>query len=285
MNNLFAVVGAVCGLCFSAVQLVAATEYVSVVKVMQNDDKGIIQRKNGERWMIEKGVGAISFWRYEGKTVLVQSPGTFCGVGSKLILPDESQEARIWNAEMLSGEAGPSVPADTKAPDVSQAETAKAIARSLVLLKYFDSTSSDESKRDPIRAVRKLQAENSVDESGRIGPRTLAKIAELLLREKVADAETLPLVSVLIESAKNIDKKPLLKQPAAPAPESSAESFIVAVSSDGSIVKLADGSVYEIEILGQIKTILWLPAQRIQKQRNGLLNLQNGQLVKGAAIK
>lgn len=96
---------AVLGFLSNSVESFAGTEYVTVVKVLQDDDKGIIQRKNGERWLIEKGVGARSFWRYEGKSVLIHSPGLFCGVGSKLILANDDQEARIWNAERLSDDA------------------------------------------------------------------------------------------------------------------------------------------------------------------------------------
>jgi len=58
---------------------IAGTEYVTVIKVLDDNDKGIIERRNGERWLIEKGVGALSFWRFEGKKVLIHSPGLFCG--------------------------------------------------------------------------------------------------------------------------------------------------------------------------------------------------------------
>jgi hypothetical protein len=90
------------GFCTTSSGLFGSTEYVIVVKVLQSDDKGIIERKNGERWLIENGAGALSFRRYEGKKVLIDSPGLFCGVGSKMILPDDDQEARVWSAELIS---------------------------------------------------------------------------------------------------------------------------------------------------------------------------------------
>jgi hypothetical protein len=68
---------------------------------MDSDYKAIIQRRNGEMYLIEYGVGVISIWRYEGKAVLIHSPGLFCGVGSSIILPDDDQKARIWNAEQI----------------------------------------------------------------------------------------------------------------------------------------------------------------------------------------
>jgi hypothetical protein len=79
----------------------AGAEYVTLIKVLENDDQGIIERRNGERWLIEKGIGALSFWRFEGKQILIYSPGLFCGIGSNVILPDVDQQARIWNAGRL----------------------------------------------------------------------------------------------------------------------------------------------------------------------------------------
>jgi hypothetical protein len=52
--------------------------------------------------LIEKGIGTLSFWHYEGKQILIYSPGLFCGIGSKVILPDVGQQARIWNAEPIA---------------------------------------------------------------------------------------------------------------------------------------------------------------------------------------
>ncbi|HUI07262.1 MAG TPA: hypothetical protein VL486_09680 [Verrucomicrobiae bacterium] len=72
-----------------------------MLKVMDIESKAIIQRANGEMYLIEYGVGALSLWRYEGKVVLVYSPGLFLGVGSSIVLPEVEEKARIWNAERL----------------------------------------------------------------------------------------------------------------------------------------------------------------------------------------
>jgi len=82
----------------------AASEWVSLYKAM--DDNAIVVRKNGEAYRIEKGVGCISLWRFEGKSVLVISPGLFLGVGSELILPDVDQKCRIWNSSSLGSVEG-----------------------------------------------------------------------------------------------------------------------------------------------------------------------------------
>ncbi|MFN2397806.1 MAG: hypothetical protein ABR543_04070 [Gemmatimonadaceae bacterium] len=44
--------------------VIAATETVRVTKA--TDGKAIITRRNGESYLIEKGVGCLSLWRYEG---------------------------------------------------------------------------------------------------------------------------------------------------------------------------------------------------------------------------
>ena len=71
----------------------AGAESVLLVKVLQDDDKLIIQRRNGDRWIITKGIGALSTYRYEGRMVIINSPGLFCGIGSSLVLVDEGQQA------------------------------------------------------------------------------------------------------------------------------------------------------------------------------------------------
>ncbi len=77
----------------------AAAEVVYIFKVV--DETAIVVRNNEQAYSIEKGIGCLSLWRYEGKTALITSPGLFLGIGSKLLLPDEGQECKIWNSEHL----------------------------------------------------------------------------------------------------------------------------------------------------------------------------------------
>lgn len=79
------------------------TEYVVVQKVL--NDSALVVRGTGALYLIEKGVGCLSLWRYEGKKAVVYSPGQFLGVGSKLILPDQNQECRIWDSKEIAGAA------------------------------------------------------------------------------------------------------------------------------------------------------------------------------------
>jgi len=66
---------------------------------------------------------------------------------------------------------------------------------------------------------------------------------------------------------------------------SASETSIAEVSNDGSIVRLSDGSIYDIDAVGQIKTMLWLPGQKVLKQTNKLLNVNKGQSVGATPLK
>jgi hypothetical protein len=79
----------------------ANVEAVYVRKVLDSSDQVIIQRRNSEVWLLEYGVGVISIWQYEGKVVLIKSPGLFAGVGSEIILPDDDEDAPIWSSEEI----------------------------------------------------------------------------------------------------------------------------------------------------------------------------------------
>lgn len=78
----------------------AVTEFVTVVKVLDNQS-GIVERKDGDMWHIEVGQEASFFWRYEGKQARIKSAGTFCGAGVRILLPEDKQEAPVWNAKLI----------------------------------------------------------------------------------------------------------------------------------------------------------------------------------------
>lgn len=99
---------------FWILQVNAGAEYVYVQKTI--DDQAIIVRQNGDAYLIEKGVGCLSLWRYEGKIVLINSPGVFLGIGSELLIPDLGQKCRIWNSEYLDSTGTPSPPGAPKRP-------------------------------------------------------------------------------------------------------------------------------------------------------------------------
>ena len=84
---------------FCVPQANAGAEFVYVQKTF--NDHAIIVRQNGDVYLIEKGIGCLSLWQYEGKAVLIYSPGLFAGIGSELLIPDIGQKCRIWNSEYL----------------------------------------------------------------------------------------------------------------------------------------------------------------------------------------
>lgn len=79
----------------------AGAEYVGVVGVYQTKSMVQIVRRNGEEWLLTYGVGCLSLWKYDGKTIVIEYPGLFGGVGGSIILPEDNQTCRIWNSEQL----------------------------------------------------------------------------------------------------------------------------------------------------------------------------------------
>jgi hypothetical protein len=71
-------------------------EEVYVAETRTNDDRAVIIRSSGEIYLIEKGNGCVSLWRYEGNRVLIASPGLFLALGSKLLIPESHQHCSIW---------------------------------------------------------------------------------------------------------------------------------------------------------------------------------------------
>jgi hypothetical protein len=74
----------------------ASIEEVLVTETKTHDDRAVIMRQNGELYLVEKGSGCVSLWRYEGRPVLIVSPGQFLALGSRLLLPDPRQQCSIW---------------------------------------------------------------------------------------------------------------------------------------------------------------------------------------------
>lgn len=171
----------------------AANEFVTVVKVLSNDDHGILVRSNGDAYQIEKGLGCVSFWRYEGKQVLVSSTGSFLGVGSELILVDEDQKCRIWDSKEI-GQLGVS--------------------------------STEQPSNTPKRASQKPYSRNCID-----------------------------------------------------------GHWISSVSGNGQIVVLEDRSIWQINAVEAIESMLWLPTENVLICGSRLINSHNGKAVSAKRLK
>jgi len=72
-----------------------------VRKVFDFDYRVVVERRNGQLWIIEYGIGCYSLWLYEFRTVYIYSPYSFAGIGSKVVLPDRGQTCSIWDAIQL----------------------------------------------------------------------------------------------------------------------------------------------------------------------------------------
>ncbi|HEU5047461.1 MAG TPA: hypothetical protein VFT64_06415 [Rickettsiales bacterium] len=78
------------------------TESVIITQVLTDDDKGVIARKNGDEYQIEKGAGCPSFKQYAGKSATIRSEGNiFCGLKCELVLEDKGETCRIWNSKQM----------------------------------------------------------------------------------------------------------------------------------------------------------------------------------------
>jgi hypothetical protein len=89
----------------------AIVEEVYLASIETNADRAVIVRASGETYVVEKGAGCASLWRYQGSGVLVISPGQFLGFGARLLIPDASQQCSIWKAPRIHGRSRPWVDA------------------------------------------------------------------------------------------------------------------------------------------------------------------------------
>lgn len=169
----------------SSVPAFAGVEPVLLVKVLRDDNKLIIQRRNGDKWMITKGVGALSTYRYEGKMVVISSPGVFCGTGSTLLLVDDGQEARILDAESL-GAGGTASPAPAVAMPVTAGEK---VVAAMILIGAHDPGSN------VMTSFNRYQWSKNVT----VEPRFTPALYRALIADLKAKTKQTPLVQDLIE--------------------------------------------------------------------------------------
>ena len=78
----------------------AKTEKLRVIKVMDIDDKAILEDHWDDKWLVELGIGC-HLDRYEGREVVGEYGIDLDSPGAKLILPD-GDECHVWNAEKLN---------------------------------------------------------------------------------------------------------------------------------------------------------------------------------------
>lgn len=273
---------------------IAATESVRVTKAMSDD--AIITRRNGESYLIEKGVGCLSLWRCEGKTVLIVSPGIFLGVGSKLLIPEVEQECRIWNSELLSGS---SVPPGTLVPPMrpvapatpkqhrSPESNVVILQKALRLAGYNPGPADGAMGERSLSALKKYSSSKGYRLTKEGLRQTLMALALDVVTKNPNSGEALQvslgLIEVISEAAARSGAAAASKTPS--RSECADGHWIASVSSGGEIVKLEDGSVWEISVIHRIETTLWLVTEEITICGGRLINTDTGDAVDATPIK
>lgn len=261
---------------FEASVAMAGAEWVFVAKVLSEDDKGIIVRGNGNAYLIEKGIGCLSFWRYEGKRVLIVSPGIFLGVGSKLVLPDAGQECRIWNSKEL-GQWSTSVPKITqqrKRGSTLSKEDIFFCQIALGVLNYYTGEPDGLFGEKTKMAMLRFQKEKKLSQTGDVDANTALALSKSINEKFPNKPETLQLAIALL----NIGKRNLGQGYQSSGCEDG--HWISSVSNGGEIIVLEDGSVWQVDSIDTIDTMLWLPTENvIVCDEITMINTDNGEKV------
>jgi hypothetical protein len=251
-----------------------------VAKVFSNDDKGIIVRSNGEAYKIEKGVGCLSFWRYEGKHVLISSPGMFLGVGSGLILPDADQKCRIWNSESLGPWTYPS-PKSPQTREKANLLSKKEILNCQIALSALGYESGEPDGifgKKTKTAISNFQKNMGLDQTGSLDADTAILLSKNIHEKFPGNSKALNLAIALF----NIGKRISGMEAGMPTGSSGCDSghWISSVSDGGEIIILEDGSVWHVDSIDTIDTGLWLPTEDIIVcNGNTMVNTDNGEKV------
>lgn len=280
----------------AAAPVTAATASVRVTKAM--DDKAIITRRSGESYLIEKGVGCLSLWRYEGKTVLIVSPGLFLGVGSKLLIPEVDQECRIWDSKLLSGSSvpppdvrpsmsSPAPPVPTQ-PGTTNSNGVVIVQKGLRLVGYDPGPADGEMGARTASALKKYSGSkgNALTEDGL--RKTLMALALDVVTKNPNSEDALQVSLGLMALLSDPAAAPGSSRvpPQAPSRSDCEDGhWISTVSSGGEIVKLEDGSIWEISAIDRIDTMLWLVTEEITICGGRLINTDTGDAVDATRIK
>jgi hypothetical protein len=258
--------------------LFGATESVRVAKVL-DDDKVIIVRRNGESYLIEKGVGCLSLWRFEGKSVLITSPGLFLGVGSSLVLPDADQECRIWDSEPVGNSSHGSARPSSRKPARSERSAGSgsnagtlSVQKALKIVGLHPGIARGVMNDETRDAFRRYRVSKGLPQSDYGNKMTLLTLAIEVL-EKGPARDSAQLATQLQSLAGGVGSSAGSKSGCADG------HWVQAVLSSGELVKLEDGSLWQIDALDTIDTMLWLPTEEVMVCGGTLINTDNGDKV------
>jgi hypothetical protein len=162
----------------------AGAEFVLLAKVLPGDERLVVQRLNGDQWLIAKGSGANSAFLYLGRQVIIISPNTFCGRGSSLFLIDVGQEAPLTAAEQLAPGSVDVVPV------VLPPGSAGKVAAALSVLGLH------RQGRDPLVALGQYQAVRGLQ----VEPKFTSKLLYSLAKDVISMKPLTPANAALAES-------------------------------------------------------------------------------------
>jgi hypothetical protein len=266
----------------------AAAEEVLLYKVIGGGDEGIIVRANGDAYQIRKGVGCLGFGSREGRTIIITSPGLFLGVGSEVVIPERGQSCRVWESTSVGNIAGigqptPAVPPvgrdlpPTRAQPANQVVVA-ATQAALSLLGIDPGPVDGSLGAKTAQALRSFQESHGLPASGTPDTTTRLALSNELAKQFPEDPNVLTIVAGLLTSAPPRANPPL---------GSGCEDghWVQSVSGGGAIVVLEDSSVWEVDLIDKIDTMLWLPTEEVLVCGSTLINTDNGDKIHATRLK
>lgn len=258
----------------------AGVEKVTVTQVM--NDNVVITRANGESYLIEVGVGCLSLWRYEGRTVLVNSRGLFLGVGSTLVIPELGQNCRIWSSEALEASSAFPVsaypnPLPLPSRGTLEINGVELIQRALRRLGYAPGPPDGKLGQRTLTAIASYQTSKGLPFTEEGVALTLYSLPLDLLGKRPGDPEAFQVAAALSS---------FLLGGSSTARSGGATGtcleglWIASVTAMGELITLGDGSVWEVDIRDKLRTMRWLPGSLVSLCGNHMINNINGQAAK-----
>lgn len=268
----------------------ASAEEVFLYKVLGSGNEGIIIRANGDAYQIEKGAGCFGFSLREGRKILIVSPGVFLGAGSKILIPDRDQECRIWNSTPLGNFApaespatpAPGSPTTPRNPPIQIGPVIVAAAQvALTLLGYNPGPVDGTVGEQTDSALRAFQDAKGLSKSGNLNNPTRAALSTDLSKRFPNDNEIQKVVGALL------GEFPAAKPGRSATRTSGCEEghWIQSVSSGGAVLVLEDGSVWKVDAIDRIDTILWLPTDGVIICAESMINTNDNKKVSVTRVK
>ena len=262
---------------------IAGVEWVFVEKIFSDDNKGIIVRTNGEVYLIEKGVGCFSFWRYEGKRVLIVSPGKFLGIGAKLILPENSQQCRILDYKLLGREFSifPKLSKNKKKPNEILSKREIFLCQLALQTLGYDIGKPDgiiDSKTKA--ALLQFQKDRKLTQTGQFDVNTIIALSKAFSEKFSNNIKAIRFSIVLLNIAKHVLHRMYKSLWCEDG------HWISSVINSGEFIVLEDGSVWQVDVIDRIDAGLWLPFENvIICNESIIINIDNGEKINAIRIR